>query len=74
MRFPVVTSSKPALQISCMQSHYRTRPLCRVSETLSKTHIALDKGFAECGTRQTLHGDSCDSEEGFAECFFSNTR
>ena len=49
MRFPVVTSSKPTLQISCMQSHYQTRPLYQVSETLSKIHIALGKDFAELG-------------------------
>ena len=54
--------------------HYRTRVLCRVSQTLGKGRITLGNFFAECSTRRSAHGYSSTGEAGFAECLFSGTR
>ena len=55
-------------------SHYRTRVLCRVSQTLGKGRKTLGNFFAECSTRRSAHSLSSTSEAGFAECLFSGTR
>jgi len=57
-----------------MLYHYRTRVLCRVSQTLGKGRKTLGKFFAECSTRRSVHGLSSTGEAGFAECLFSGTR
>ena len=55
-------------------SHYRTRLLCRVPETLGKGRKTLGKEVAECSTRRSAHGLSSTGENGNAECLFSSTR
>ena len=55
-------------------SHYRTRLLCRVPETLGKGRKTLGKKVAECSTRRSAHGLSSTGENGNAECLFSSTR
>ena len=59
--------------IAAMQ-HYRKQWLCRVPQALGKAHKTLDKGFAECNTRQTAHGIYSAGKHLFAECFLSGTR
>ena len=54
--------------------HYRTRVLCRVSQTLGKGRKTLGNFFAECSTRRSAHGLSSTGKAGFAECLFSGTR
>ena len=54
--------------------HYRTRVLCRVSQTLGKGQKTLGNFFAECSTRRSAHGLSFTGEAGFTECLFSGTR
>ena len=57
-----------------MLYHYRTRVLCRVSQTLGKGRKTLGNFFAECSTRRSAHGLSSTGEAGFAECLFLGTR
>jgi hypothetical protein len=45
-----------------------------VPEALGKALKALDKGFAECVTRQGRLGKQCIGKAFFAEYFFSGTR
>jgi hypothetical protein len=47
-------SAKPRIPVVTVY-HYRNRVLCRVSKTLGKGYFTLDKGFAECNTRQRFH-------------------
>jgi len=54
--------------------HYWIQVLCRVPEALGKGYIALGKGFAECGTRQSTHGKKLIGKALFAECILSGTR
>jgi hypothetical protein len=54
--------------------HYRNRRLCRVPEALGKALKTLNKGFAECRTRQRGLGTQCIGKAFFAEYFFSGTR
>ena len=54
--------------------HYRTRVLCRVSQTLGKGRKTLGNFFAECSTRRSAHDLSSTGEAGFVECLFSGTR
>ena len=37
-------------------------------------HKTLDKGFAECNTRQTAHGIYNAGKRLFTECFLSDTQ
>jgi hypothetical protein len=57
-----------------LEIHYLNRVLCRVSKTLGKGYFTLDKGFAECNTRQRTFGKYFIGKGFFAECFFSDTR
>ena len=56
------------------QQHYRTRVLCRVSQTLGKGRKTIGNFLAECSTQRSAHGLSSTGEAGFAECLFSGTR
>jgi hypothetical protein len=58
----------------CLEAHYRTQLLCRVSQTLGKGYFTLGKGFAECNTRQRTLGELYISNSLFAEYFLSGTR
>jgi hypothetical protein len=54
--------------------HYQTHLLCRVSQALGKGYFTLDKGFAECNTRQRTLGELYIGSGLFAEYFLSGTR
>ena len=45
-----------------------------MSAALGKARNILDKGFAECHTRQRALGKELIGKEAFAECFLSGTR
>ena len=47
---------------------------CRVPDALGKGPIALDKVFAECGTRQRTLGKKLVGKDLFAEYLLSDTR
>jgi len=51
-----------------MINHYWKPALCRVSAALGKARNILDKGFAECHTRQRALGKELIGKEAFAEC------
>ena len=55
-----------------MINHYWKPALCRVSAALGKARNILDKGFAECHTRQRALGKELIGKEAFAECFLSS--
>jgi hypothetical protein len=54
--------------------HYQKRARWRVPEALGKALKTLDKGFAECDTRQRRLDKQCIDKAFFAEYFFSGTR
>jgi hypothetical protein len=56
--------------IYCQNYHYRTRVLCRVSQTLGKGHFTIGKAFVECYTRQRILDKYFIGKGFFAEYFF----
>ena len=62
------------LQFDGRRIHDWIQVLCQVPEALGKGQITLGKAFAECGTRQRIHGKKLISKALFAECILSDTR